>query len=142
MSSEGSCVPRTVLTEAGLKVTRQRIDVLEAIVRYRKAFSVSDIKQAMTGAPDTATIYRNIMLFLEKKILRTALSCNGTSFYELDCSHNPRHPHFVCEMCGRVFCLKHIDGVEEQSLLPERGFRVTAMQLEYRGLCPACNSKK
>ncbi|MFN3594830.1 MAG: Fur family transcriptional regulator [Thiobacillaceae bacterium] len=50
------------------------------------------------------------------------------------------HAHFLCEGCGRAFCLNELRPVVALSLPP--GFRCRAAALTLHGLCPRCGEDR
>ena len=88
---------------------------------------------------DQATIYRNLLAFVDKGLARLASTAGGISRYELiqeGESSQHVHPHFVCNDCGEVSCLPRttvITEVDEQW----RGI-IQQAQLQFIGRCLDC----
>jgi Fur family ferric uptake transcriptional regulator/Fur family peroxide stress response transcriptional regulator len=68
------------------------------------------------------------------------LNLNGEiGRFEADCGN---HYHFRCESCGRVFDIDEPVHDELERHIAERtGLKITSHQLEFRGLCIACQRK-
>ena len=128
------------LREKGLKSTLTRIAVFQSILSAKKPVSHSDLVQEL-GAQfgDQATIYRNILAFADKGLVRLASTAGGIARYELvregETSQH-LHPHFVCNDCGEVSCLPKTTVITEideqwQGILKQS-------QLQFVGQCLDC----
>jgi Fur family ferric uptake transcriptional regulator len=128
---------RTLLSSKGLRVTEQRLIVLEALSGSRRPVSFPElVEQLSEQGLDRATVYRNLLGLTEVGILiRTQLG-DGVARYELPLGgegHHAEHLHLVCVDCGGVSCLP----ASAVSLHGEAAWRVTEVQL--RGHCEACS---
>jgi Fur family ferric uptake transcriptional regulator len=128
------------LREKGLKSTLTRIAVYQSILSAKKPVSHSDLVQEL-GAKfgDQATIYRNLVAFADKGLVRLASTAGGIARYELvregETSQHI-HPHFVCNDCGEVSCLPKTTVITEideqwQGILKQS-------QLQFVGQCLDC----
>lgn len=131
------CTPESLIEGKKIKLTRQRFDVLEAIINTGKPFSASDLCYELADKIDPATIYRNLEMLAGAGIIRQVMNENERQYYELACKHNPEHPHFYCSSCGKIFCLK-----KEKYIRPVKGlsgdFTVEETVINFRGICPEC----
>lgn len=104
------CNSKEILKNNNIKSTKARIKITESIISLNKPFSVSELfanNLQQTGA-ELTTVYRFILLLLEKEIIREIGNYNGTQYYELACKHNPLHPHFFCNKCNSIQCLSQL----------------------------------
>lgn len=130
-----------MLEEHGIRVTAQRLAILRALARVQVPISHPELTERMANsALDRATIYRNLLSLTEAGLLvRTQLGDNVWR-YELprakDAEHR-LHPHFVCTDCGDVACLP-----ENSVELRGAGIRSRVVEVQLRGLCPACDKGK
>ena len=128
------------LREKGLKSTLTRIAVFQYLLKAKKPVSHSDLVQVLGDQfGDQATIYRNLLAFVDKGLARLASTAGGISRYELiregETSQHI-HPHFVCNDCGEVSCLPKttvITEIDEQW----RGI-LKQSQLQFVGTCLDC----
>lgn len=131
-----------ILKANQLKVTEQRQQVLQCILQLNSVFSANLLKENLPSAIDTVTVYRILGAFVKKKIIRKISSKENTRLYELSCSLQKLHPHFLCKKCNRVFCLEAVDIAKipalNQHLLE---FTVEDISLQISGLCPRCQTR-
>ena len=85
------------------------------------------------------TVYRNLKILREMGEI-SELNLSGTvSRFE---GRKENHYHFRCEKCGQVFDLDEPVNVElDERVVKRTGFKVSCHQLEFRGLCRACQQK-
>jgi Fe2+ or Zn2+ uptake regulation protein len=133
------CTPETLLGKKRIKMTKQRNVVLQTIIDNDSPFCASDLYKVLSEDMDLATLYRNIeMLFLEG-IIREVMNERERHYYELACVHNPEHPHFCCNRCGQIYCMKqkkvkpfHVE------VCSGKNFIVQNTTIQLRGFCPKC----
>ncbi|MBK9181164.1 MAG: transcriptional repressor [Acidimicrobiales bacterium] len=134
----------TELTQAfrdrGLKVTPQRqciFRILHGAVEHPSADRVYERAVAELPTISLRTVYQTLNDLAEMGEIQ-ALEL-GTGSARFDPTVGPHH-HLVCDACGRVHDL-HVEfpGVQVPSGL-EHGFRVTATEIVFRGLCAECRA--
>ena len=103
------CNAKTLLGQNNLKVTQQRLLLLDTKIDSEKIFSAISLQEKVRDRMDLVTIYRILSVFLENKIIRDVISNDTTRFYELSCEHHPVHPHFICKKCNTIICLSAIN---------------------------------
>ncbi|HPO49120.1 MAG TPA: Fur family transcriptional regulator [Spirochaetota bacterium] len=133
------CDAKSLLTKNNLKLTKQRIILLETIIDSEKVFSAASLEEKVKKNMDLVTIYRIISVFLENKIIREVFSNDAVRFYELSCEHNPLHPHFFCKKCGKLYCLNSIDKKHFSNLIalyPD--YSIEEFSLQFSGVCSKC----
>ncbi len=134
------CTPESLLEGRNIKITRQRQIVLGAIIGTGKPFSASDLHDSLGSEMDLATIYRNLEMLCGEGIIRQVMNEKERQYYELACKHNPEHPHFYCNICGKIYCMKQDKPMRLKSRLPG-DFTVEQTVLQYRGICPDCGKE-
>ena len=133
------CTPESLLAGRKIKLTRQRQIVLNVIIGYGEPFSASDLHDGIGDGMDLATVYRNIEMLKNEGIIRQLMNEKERQYYELACEHNPEHPHFYCNSCGKIYCMKQKKFRQPDIKSAAGGkFVVQETLLQYRGLCPAC----
>lgn len=136
------CDSKEILRENSIKVTRQRLELLEKILSMDTMFTAQKLHETLIDSMDLATIYRIIQVFLEKSIIREVYGSNETKLYELSCSHNPVHPHLQCNICSELICLPAIEGSTLNSLINHySNIRIDDISLHLTGICEKCRGK-
>ena len=84
-----------------------------------------------------ATVYRNINLFKQQKLIITVANVNGQE--RVDANTDP-HTHFICDSCGSVIDVDvDIDNQHNVDKIQDKyGFKVNAFDLLFRGTCEIC----
>jgi Fur family transcriptional regulator, ferric uptake regulator len=131
---------KMLLRKSGLKSTMTRIAVLQQIWKEERPVSHSDLVHTLKHVGDQATIYRNLISFVEKGLARVASTASGIVRYELvregEGSHEV-HPHFVCQDCGMVTCLPK--STITTTVDPLWRERLHKSQMQFVGVCQACD---
>jgi Fur family ferric uptake transcriptional regulator len=134
----------TTLKRAGLRITPVRLGVIDVL---RKAGAPQDVPQILAKLPpytDAVTVYRTLNTFTRKKMVHRIRGEDRSWRYALgdmsDQMHQHRHPHFVCESCGRVECLKEaeIPRTLIKSLKLDTRYAVSYPEVVLHGTCPRC----
>ena len=126
----------TILTSAGVRVTKGRTALLSRLKRAARAQSATELHQAVGG--DLVTIYRNLAIFAELGIVREVRLAGSAVRYEDASIHH--HHHAICTGCGKIAELpacgiRHT--ATDANAVP--GFdRITSHTFEYSGICNAC----
>jgi len=128
------------IREVGLKSTMTRVSVLRYLAKAVRPLSHSDIVQGLDNQHgDQATIYRNLLSFVDKGLVKVVSNVGGVARYEfVDGKEEAQHlhPHFVCNECGIVSCLP---GTTVISSLDEQWRDIIAKaDLQFVGLCLQC----
>ncbi len=124
---------KTMLADAGIKPSHQRLAVVRFLADNLIHPTVDDIYTGLLPEYPTmsrTTVYNTVRL-LEKAHKLEALTLDGEST-RYDFNTSP-HSHFFCTLCNRVTDLPVPD-------LPDApdGFKVRAVHLSYKGICPEC----
>jgi Fur family ferric uptake transcriptional regulator len=133
------CKPESLLNDRNLKVTKQRVTILDMIISSESAFCANDLYDELKSELDLVTIYRNLQILSGAGILREVMNRNDRQYFELACVHNPVHPHFYCSLCRKIFCLKSKKKYTiPEKINPDDGFLIQEAVLNYNGICPDC----
>ena len=131
-----------MLKESGLKATFQRMNIL-SVVDTHGHMSVDDIYAEVSKVHPSlslATIYKNIILMMEKGVLVEVPIVGRKSKYELS---KADHMHLICTECGDVedkMCLDETDEIFHR-LTDEEHFRLNKRQVNLYGVCEACQTE-
>ena len=129
-----------LLRANGMRITRNRLQILEALLRAERPLSLDEIQARVDGdAPDYATVFR-VMTMLESLQIAQKVHLNRScSYYELV---NPQrhYDHIICTECGRVTVMIDSCPVEkvERKIEEQYGFSELRHSLEFFGKCWEC----
>lgn len=124
---------------AGLRLTRQRVAVLEAVeaVPHTSAAAVLGAVSAVLPGVSHQAVYDCLADLTGAGLLKRFTVDGGPALYETRTNDN--HHHLVCRACGLVVdvdcavgaapCLKASDAA---------GFVIDEAEITYRGLCMPC----
>jgi Fur family peroxide stress response transcriptional regulator len=128
------------LKQIGLKVTPQRLAILEMIKGDRTHPSAEKIyHEILKKFPGVsfATVYNTLGRLVEVgEIQDLDIDPNKKRFDP----YTPLHYHFYCKTCGKVYDVDY-----DTSLTPHvkkiAGHQVEAIQLNFKGVCKDCTKR-
>ena len=128
-----------LLKENGLKATFQRMNILD-VVEKSGHMSVEDIYDEVTKVHPSlslATIYKNIILMMEKGVLVEVPIAGKKPKYELAKSD---HMHLICTECGDVEDRSCLDSTDKilHTLTEQEHFKLNKRQINLYGVCEKC----
>lgn len=141
---------KKILREKDLKVTRQRLVVLEVLAenpeQHLTAEEIYDRVKVENPDIGLATVYRTIQLLLELELIDRINLDDGFVRYEIgdmEKSEHHRHHHLICLRCGSVFAFQ-ADMLEtlETGVKEALGFQVTDHEVKLYGICKDCLEKE
>jgi Fur family transcriptional regulator, ferric uptake regulator len=141
----GGTLAEQWLRRAGLRRTPVRVGVIEVLTRSGRPMSVPQILGRMKGV-DSVTVYRTLNTFSRKGLVHRVRGEDRSWLYAASDENGSedvhRHPHFVCEACGRVECLEssEIPRGFIQSLGVAEGYTVAYPEVVLHGTCPKCSA--
>lgn len=134
-----------LIRAAGVKVTRGRVRVLDALHAARQPLSHAEL-EAQLGSVDSApldrvTLYRILDSLVACGLALKAVDPRGVFRFSATGAQRQHagHIHFRCTGCGGVFCLKAAPPPPPK--LP-RGFRLRAVEFDVRGICANCTVRQ
>ncbi len=132
-----------VLKKCKLRRTPVRGGVLEILLKAARPLGAVEILEKLPPHTDAVTVYRTLNTFLGKRVLHRVRGEDRVWRYALGDPHETaahQHPHFVCEECGKVECLKdaQIPGDFVRSLGVEGGYAIRYPEVVLHGVCPKC----
>jgi Fur family ferric uptake transcriptional regulator len=128
------------LSARGLRLTRQRRAVLDAIAAAPSSLSALQVYDAArAGCPELGltTVYRTLEVLADIGALRRV---HGRDHCESFVPASAEHGHtVVCNGCGRVteFTACDMRGIADAAA-EETGYRITGHFLQLSGLCDRC----
>ncbi len=128
------------LRTRGLRATAPRLAVLRVLSEATGPLSHSEVVQRLGEVDwDPATTYRNLVKLRDAGLAPVVSRVDGMDRYALsgerDAEH--RHPHFLCEDCGRVACLPD-ELTESLSVDGPWGESIRKAMVQLLGACPDC----
>lgn len=141
---------KKILKDHGLKVTNQRIAVLEVFkAHFGVHLSVEEIYDFVKkDHPEIglATVYRTVQLLSELELIDKVNLDDGYVRYEIgvmDGEKSHHHHHLICLSCGEVFAFGEdmLDSLEER-IDTTLGFKVVDHQVKLFGYCKNCRENE
>jgi Fur family ferric uptake transcriptional regulator len=131
---------RDRLAQAGLRPTKQRVAIVEAVARERRPVTAQELHRHLSDAPSgpgLATVYRTLGALAEAGVLSTFPAGDGELAYRL-CEPGHHH-HLICERCGSIVEIPSCE-VEDWAvqMARRRGFTATGHQADIFGVCQNC----
>jgi Fe2+ or Zn2+ uptake regulation protein len=125
-----------LLQDAGFRVTKPRIRLLQALSKAGKPLSIKEILVKMRTKADQVTLYRSLDALARAGIVDRVDQNSGIAQYEF-APEKPHHHHIICTDCG------YMDDVscEVQQFIqtpPKQFSRVTSHNFELFGQCINC----
>jgi Fur family ferric uptake transcriptional regulator len=130
-----------LLRDAGLRVTRQRLAVLDALVELAHADTESVITAVRRALPDVShqAVYDSLRTLTEAGLARRIQPTGSVARYEARVGDN--HHHLVCRACGAITDVDCAVGhVPCLTASDAHGYIVDEAEVIYWGLCPTCSS--
>ena len=135
-----SVQPAELLGRSGVRITRQRLQVVGELVREPNDATAQQLFERLRSRGENvglATVYRTLALLSERGAIDTLTHHAGELCYRL-CG-DVHHHHLVCSGCHRVVELPECDLETWISRSAARhGFTATGHQVEIVGLCADC----
>jgi Fur family peroxide stress response transcriptional regulator len=130
----------TQLRARGMRMTPQRMAVLNTLVGNREHLSAEAIYERVRGTHPMiglATVYKTVAMLKKMGVVNELNFNKGQALY--DGSGGEPHPHFVCTQCN---CIIDIEGESIDTLSTEiaqkTGYEINNYRLDFFGVCPEC----
>lgn len=135
---------KRIIRDMGLKVTSQRLAILEALssgrthVTAQEVFEVINVKHPEMGF---ATVYRFLRKLTDEGFASEVRMGGLPARYEL--KSKIHHDHLTCTQCGKIveFENQQIEKLQI-SVAHQFGFQLTDHVLELYGICSDCRGLK
>ncbi|MCZ8523469.1 MULTISPECIES: peroxide-responsive transcriptional repressor PerR [Paenibacillus] len=127
------------LKSMGVRMTPQRHAILSFLLSTMGHPTADEIYKALSPrfpSMSVATVYNNLKVFIEAKLVREMTYGDQSSRFDADLSD---HYHCLCEKCGKLvdFAYKPLDELE-QAAGEMTGFHVKSHRVELYGVCADC----
>lgn len=139
--SDGDAQPhsRELIQAAGLRATRQRVLVLDALRAEQgdhTPASLHDLLVRRHPGIGLATIYRSLAALVDARLVESLQHGHGTCYRWCAPGH---HHHLTCRTCHRVVELRECGVAEWAGRIGRRhGFARIEHSLELTGTCASC----
>ncbi|KHO22144.1 Fur family transcriptional regulator [Mycolicibacterium setense] len=128
-----------MLRSAGLRVTRPRLAVLDAVNKHPHAQTDLVIRAARGRLPDVShqTVYDALNALTEAGLVRRIQPTGSVARYETRVGDN--HHHVVCRSCGVIADVDCAVGDAPcLTASDDNGFAIDEAEVIYWGQCPDC----
>ena len=129
----------------GLKLTKQREEILNVFLKTEKHLSTEDLYRIAKKKDCTigqTTVFRTLKLLCEAGIAREIDLGDRRRRFEHKCGHE-HHDHIICTRCGKSIEAVNPEIEKLQNELCKRfNFVPTNHRLEIFGICKQCASTK
>lgn len=127
------------LSEPGVKLTRQRQTVLDAIQsgdHHPTAAEVFDAAREKMPGISFATVYNSLRYLKDAGFVHEIAFGKGASRYDRE---TDRHDHAICSQCGKLvdFDLPGTVALTRAAARASK-FKAESIRLTLVGLCPKC----
>ena len=124
----------------GVRITPQRHAILSFLMESMEHPTADEIYRALAPnfpSMSVATVYNNLKVFIEAKLVRELTYGDSSSRFDADVSD---HYHVVCQNCGKIKDFMYPSLIEvEQTAEQLTGFKVFGYRLELYGVCNECS---
>lgn len=140
---------KEILKSHGLKVTNQRVLLLEALSKHKGEHltpeEIYEIVKEEHPEIGLATVYRTIQLLCQLGLVEKAVLVDGIVRYEMAERGRGRahhHHHIICLDCGNVESFED-DLLEnlESAIAKKTGFEIVNHEVKFYGYCNKCKEK-
>lgn len=133
---------KKIIRELGLKVTQQRITILEVVRSGPSHFTAQEVFEIVSERnPDIgfATVYRFLKKLSEQNFVSEVRMGGMPARYEW--AAKAHHDHLTCTSCGKIVEFENQKIEDLQDRIAERhGFKLTDHVLELYGICGECQA--
>ena len=131
---------RRIIRDMGLKVTQQRLAILESLSTGRAHVTAQEVFEEVNARhPEIgfATVYRFLRKMTEFESVTEVRMGGLPARYEL--TPKRHHDHLTCTHCGKIVEFEN-PRIEllQQAVAKDNGFTLTGHVLELYGICPKC----
>ncbi len=130
------------LKDAGLRRTPVRVAVLRILDQALGPIDAPAIAAKIDHPTDTVTVYRTLNTFTRKKLIHRMSSDTGWRYAmgRPDAKAVHQHPHFICDECGDVECVKKssVPSSLLSSLRLGSRYLLSYAEVIVHGVCPKC----
>jgi Fur family peroxide stress response transcriptional regulator len=131
------------LKEKGLKITPQRLAIVNALVKLRRlhpgARLVYEEAKRKKERLSLSTVYATLNELSRHAIIRTLQFDKMENRYE---GNLEEHINLICERCHRIVDYRAPIAVDKREVEKSTGFSIADTRLEYYGCCRECSETR
>jgi Fur family ferric uptake transcriptional regulator len=134
--------PEHDLRSAGLRVTRPRVAVLQALHSspHAETDAIIRLARGVLGSVSHQAVYDVLRVLTDAGLVRRIQPAGSVARYEVRVGDN--HHHVVCRACGDI---RDVDcAVGDAPCLTasdDAGFSIDEAEVVYWGRCPTCSTR-
>lgn len=136
---------KKMISQEGLKSTRQRAEILEVFLNSAGHQNLAEIYAQVTKVNPKigyTTVYRTLKLLTRLGLATQRQFADGETRYEPN-PEGTHHDHLICVRCGKIIEFKEEAMESLQNKIAKRyGFSIFQHRMELYGYCGSCTSKK
>ncbi len=144
MKEEAKVKFHKYLKSKGLKLTRERITILDQVFSVHDHFDVEDLLYMLRKDKkqvSRASVYRTLSLLVESGLVEKVDFGEGKAYYEHVFGHL-HHDHLICKSCGKVVQFEdQVIEKRQEEICKDYGFRLDYHTLNIFGFCPECQKE-
>lgn len=127
------------LSERGLRMTAQRVAIIEAVLSTTKHFHAEELiemSKQIESSVSRATVYRTIPILVESGLLRELDLGKDVKYYDPNFVDHPTHNHLICVDCDKIIEFED-PNIEllENCITRRLGFEPENKNLRIEGKC-------
>ncbi len=129
--------------ECGLRLTRQRKEILQTLVQATGPLSAREIflkLKPVSESFELSTVYRSLHSFMERGLVRETDLGTGEKKYELNSGEHGHH--LVCVGCGEILFLGCPLREFEREVKEKTRYEIIEHRLNVLGVCPSCKGSE
>ncbi len=130
------------LTSNGLRLTTQRLRILNCFLDAERHLSQEDIYHALRGhGLGRATVFRTLRMLEDSHLVNHVIGSAGSPRFEVN-RDRPHHDHLICMDCGRIQEVRWpaLEDIQEKTCR-KIGFTIKWHRHEVFGKCRECARK-
>ncbi|HVE13069.1 MAG TPA: Fur family transcriptional regulator [Elusimicrobiota bacterium] len=131
------------LTQHGLRLTRQRLRILDFLLAAERHLGVEDIYQSLKKhGIGRATVFRTLRMLEECRLVSHVTSAGGAARFEVGLER-PHHDHLICVDCSRILEVRwpELERIQQKAC-KKLGFEPSWHRHEIFGRCAECRAKR
>jgi Fe2+ or Zn2+ uptake regulation protein len=127
------------LKEKGLKITQQRLAIIDVLVEKRDAHPgvtlIYNEARKKAKRVSLSTVYATLKEFSESGLIKQLEFDRAENRYDVNLSE---HINLICKRCGAIIDYDLPSTIESKDVARKTGFVVTETRMEYYGYCRDC----
>jgi Fe2+ or Zn2+ uptake regulation protein len=131
------------MKERGLKITPQRVAVIEVLIEkgdlHPGAALIYEEARKKKKGVSLSTVYATLDALSRSGIIKALQFDGKENRYENDLEE---HINLICKRCEKIVDYRAPLAVDRQGAAVESGFSVTDVRLEYHGYCLECRDDR